>query len=140
MKRMVALAAVLISGSTAIAQEGRLPRTADVIRSPDAFKGRQVWIEAAGCVDAGQPGFVCSKRAGGQILVVKGLALGPLTSGEIAEALISRCKGTANIDSRACRMNVLLTVETVERDMLETDRGSIRRTVLGTTMIEFSQP
>lgn len=140
MIRTMAFAALLAGHSAALAQDGRLPRADDVIRSPDSFKGREVWIEAAGCVDAGQPGFLCSKRTGGQLLVVRGLALGPMTAPEIAETLISRCKGTANIDSRACRMNVLLRVEAVEREMIDTDRGSIQRTVLETTMVEFSRP
>lgn len=77
-----------------------------------------------GCVDNPKGGFMCVEPVGGQMLRIDASALGAGTGSRIAERLIGDCKGTANLSSLVCRVEVEITPRSTHRDMLETSAGS----------------
>lgn len=102
------------------------------------LRGRTVRVDDIGCVDpGGVGGFKCLKKVGGQLMLIDAAALGRYTAQEIAEDLISDCKGTANIGSRKCRFTVEFDLQSSSAEMVNAPEGTVQRVTLFARQVDF---
>lgn len=107
------------------------------IEDPRSYLGKTVRIGPINCVDNPSGGFICLTVARNQGFRIDASYLGEKTAQNIAEKLIGECKGTANLTSRRCEFEAEITPVGVDRDTVETDRGSRNLVVITSMKIEL---
>lgn len=114
---------LLAEFASAVATGQRItPR--ELVDAPYRYVGKLVVLSDIACVDNPVDGFTCMTTVAGRILRIDAAALGEKTTPEMSRSLIGECKGTANLDRDACRVQAEFTPQTARTLTIDTDRGS----------------
>lgn len=135
---MVAIWAMI--ASPLVAAEAERIAFKALVKDPKSYLEKPIRLPAIGCVDNPKGGFLCVDQIGGQMLRISADALGAKTSKKIAESLITDCKGTANLTSAECRVEIEISPRNAYRDTLETPHGSMPIVVIYSGIIDMFAP
>ena len=108
-----------------------------LVDDPGAYVSKRIRVASISCVDDPKGGYVCMRTVGGQILRIQAEALGAGTEMGIAERLLGDCKGTANLQRTACRVDAEIEPSSGKRDVMDTPGGSMPVTIVEAVDIEM---
>lgn len=111
-----------------------------LVDNPKAYVEKAVVIPGIACVDPGKGDFLCMMKVGGQVLRIQASGLGAKTNQAIAERLTGDCKGTANLENAACKVDAEFTPRTAVKDTVDTPWGSLPVIEVYAPEIEMYRP
>ncbi|GJD65206.1 hypothetical protein [Methylobacterium frigidaeris] len=110
------------------------------VDNPKAYVEKTVVIPGIACVNPPKGDFLCMMKVGGQVLRIQASGLGPKTNLTIAERLTGDCKGTANLENPACKVDAEFTPRTVVKDAVDTPWGSLPVVEVYAPQVEMYRP